>query len=951
MRLALLFMLLSQLCLAQNPSEYVNPFIGTGGHGHTFPGATVPFGMVQLSPDTRVDGSWDGCSGYHYSDSFIYGFSHTHLSGTGVSDYGDILLLPSVNPISFEPEEYKTKFSHKDEVAKANYYEIKLPENGVKVELTASTWAGFHRYTFNKSSGYVLLDLKHRDKTLDFLIKPKGKHTIDGYRVSEGWAKEQHCYFSMEFTQEISSIKYYEDSSKAILYFQNLKKNQLEAHVGLSFTGIAGAQRNLAYETGKTYEQLKFEDVVNYGKRLWDKELSQIEIFTEDEDKKRIFYTALYHSMIHPNIAEDVDCKYRGHDGKIHESPNHTQYTVFSLWDTYRALHPLLTIIDEQRTTDFINSFLEIYKQSGRLPVWELANNETDCMIGYHSVSVIADAYMKGIRGFDTTLALEAMVASANENIFGLPSYREYGFVRAEDEHESVSKTLEYAYDDWCIAQMATKMGKDSIAAVFSKRAEYWRNIVNPETGYATPRLNGDWLPDFDPKQVNLHFTEANSWQYSFVQQEAGWSGFSKDLEQRLDALFSADNQTTGRNQVDITGLIGQYAHGNEPSQHIGYLYNYTGSRDKTHKLINQICDSFYTNKPNGLIGNEDCGQMSAWYVLSASGFYPIAPGSNYYATGACQFDSVRYNLENGKSFVVDNEKLHFVNPKFGTMYPFIDHTSLVNGKAFTVYGRYLGTKQGPKGNRKEPKFVCPTPLIKGEKIFKDKTLVTISPVYSNDGCYYFLGKDSINAKWYYKQNPIEIETTEVISAYSVCEVSKFNGTEFKFENIKSPLITTTLYKKPNNWSCTPSIEPNKQYKGGGEAALIDGIYGTENWKAGKWQGYQNEEVEYEIDFKKNRKVSRVMANFLQDSRSWILMPSRIEIYLDDNLVGETNYSVDAFTDKVVVESIAVDLIKRLKTDKLTIKIYSAGRLPKGHIGYAMQGDSFFFIDEISFDE
>ena len=324
MRLSIVLAFLINVVVSFAQYEYVNPFIGTGGHGHTFPGATVPFGMVQLSPDTRIDGSWDGCSGYHYSDSFVYGFSHTHLSGTGVSDYGDILLLPSVNSISFDPEEYKTKFSHTDELAEANYYKVHLPDNGVIAELTTSTWAGFHRYTFDKSEGYVLLDLKHRDKTLDFLIKPRGKHTIDGYRVSEGWAKEQHCYFSMEFTEEISSIRYNADSSKVVLWFDELKENILEVHVGISFTGIEGAQRNLMYETGGRYEEIKFYDVVDNGRRYWDNELAKIEVFTEDEDKKYIFYTALYHCMIHPNIAEDIDGKYRGHDMKIHDSPNHT---------------------------------------------------------------------------------------------------------------------------------------------------------------------------------------------------------------------------------------------------------------------------------------------------------------------------------------------------------------------------------------------------------------------------------------------------------------------------------------------------------------------------------------------------------------------------------------------------------------------------------------------------
>ncbi|MDA8886077.1 GH92 family glycosyl hydrolase [Bacteroidia bacterium] len=927
MRLTLIFIFLTQLVFAQ--SNYINPFIGTGGHGHTFPGATVPFGMVQLSPDTRIDGSWDGCSGYHYSDSFIYGFSHTHLSGTGVSDYGDILLLPSVNTISFEPEEYKTKFRHEEEVVTANYYEVNLPDNGVRAKLTTALRSGLHQYVFDKNAGYVLLDLKHRDKTLDFKIEEVGKQGVLGFRVSEGWAKEQHCYFYLEFDQGFESMRYNSDSSKAVFYFENLKNNTLGCSVGLSFTGSLAAYYNLYHDSQSTYKLAKFDVIMEKGKKLWDKELSKIEVFTEDENKKHVFYTALYHCMIHPNIAEDVDGKYRGHDGKIHDSPNHTQYTVFSLWDTYRALHPLMTIIDEQRTTDFINSFLEIYKQSGRLPVWELASNETDCMIGYHSVSVIADAYMKGIIGFDTTLALEAMVASANEDIFGLPSYRKYGFVRAEDESESVSKTLEYAYDDWCIAQMANRMGEDSVANVFYRRAESWRNIINLETGFATPRLNGDWLLNFDPKEVNLHFTEANSWQYSFVQHEPGRLSSSEDLEKRLDALFSEKEQTTGRTQSDITGLIGQYAHGNEPSHHIAYLYNYTKHPEKGQKIIKHICDSFYTNSPDGLIGNEDCGQMSAWYVMSSSGFYSVYPGSNIYSIGQCEFDSVVYNLNNDNRITI------------------IGSNRIGNGacKEFTSYdirdGLYLNFSDCDYGDSFSDEGwamskITLTPIISGEKIFSKQTEITLTGLNPLDEIYYRIESEDSYKKY---SKPFLIEKTSFIEAYA--------------QSIRrtSPIISATFYKKPNNWSCTPSIQPNKQYTGGGEDALTDGIRGTTNWQAGRWQGYQNEEVTFDLEFKDTKKVSLVSASFVQDARSWILMPSKVEIYCEGKLVGSKSYAVDAFTDGNFLETLSVKLKRVINTDNLQVKIYSAGKLPKGHQGHSMGGDGFFFVDEISIRE
>jgi predicted alpha-1,2-mannosidase len=933
-------------------SSYVNPFIGTGGHGHTFPGATVPFGMVQLSPDTRIDGSWDGCSGYHYSDSFIYGFSHTHLSGTGVSDYGDILLLPSANPISFDPEEYKTKFSHKEEIAEANYYQVNLPNNGVKVRLTTDTWTGIHQYIFDKNEGYVLLDLKHRDKTLDFDITQVGKYTLEGFRISEGWAKEQHCYFSMDFNAPYTSISYNADSSKAVLYFDKLKNNTLECYVGISFTSVAGARNNLFHDIRMAYEWPNFESKMQEGKAKWNSELAKIEVFTADEDKKHIFYTALYHCMIHPNIAEDADGKYRGHDGKIHDSPNHTQYTVFSLWDTYRALHPLMTIIDEQRTTDFINSFLEIYKQSGRLPVWELASNETDCMIGYHSVSVIADAYMKGIRGFDTTLALEAMVASANEDIFGLDSYKKYGFVRAEDESESVSKTLEYSYDDWCIAQMARKMGEDSIADVFYRRAEAWRNIINPETGFATPRLNGDWLPNFDPKEVNLHFTEANSWQYSFVQHEAGILGSSEDLEKRLDALFAAKEQTSGRTQSDITGLVGQYAHGNEPSHHIAYLYDYTAHPEKGQKIIKQICDSFYTNTPDGLIGNEDCGQMSAWYVFSACGFYPVAPASKNYLCGQGSFK--RVVIHNGENDILiteteDNYGTPIVN---GTKSNYFKHSAFAyNSKlTFSRTARFISSIPIDM-SFSEVKIVqdfVETPLMLGKDIFQDSTIIEIKPLNPDNFITYWLNDDD---KSHHYSGPFTIRGTTKVRAYASKRVITVHRNGAMMDSFHaSPAISATFYKKPNNWTSTPSIPPNSQYTGGGADALIDGIKGTENWQAGRWQGYQNEEVTFDLDFKVTKKVSQVSASFVQDARSWILMPSKVEVYHDGELVGRIVYLPNAFTEGNFLETFIIQLDKRVKTDKLQIKIYSAGKLPKGHPGHTMDGDAFFFVDEISVD-
>ena len=633
----------------KTPADYVNPFVGTGGHGHTFPGATLPFGMVQLSPDTRIDGSWDGCSGYHYSDSVVYGFSHTHLSGTGVSDYGDILLMPQTGKPSFNNKEYSSKFSHQNETASAGFYSVKM-DNGISVELTATKRVGFHKYTFPKGKASVVLDLTHRDELTEGKIDIINDSTVAVKRISKAWATNQHAYayivFSKSFQHEFNI-----DSTKILFHFDELNESLL-TKVGLSFVSEKGAKNNLETEL----PHWDFERTKQDATAAWNKELSKIEVKDKDEEKLHTFYTALYHVMIHPNIATDVDGNYRGMDHQIHQAKDFDYYTVFSLWDTFRATHPLFTIIDKERTRDFIQSFLAMYQQGGRLPVWELCSNETDCMIGYHSVSVMADALAKGIDAFDIELAFEAMKKSATWNHLGLPEYEKHGFLSIDDEHESVSKTLEYAYDDWCIAQVAQYLGKESDYQTYMYRSNAWRNLLDPETNLMRPRKNGGWLSPFKPSEVNNHFTEANAWQYSFfvpqnINGMIAAMGGTEEFEKKLDELFSTSNQTTGRTQVDITGLIGQYAHGNEPSHHMAYLYNYVGKPEKTKQRVHQILSEFYTTQPDGLIGNEDCGQMSAWYVMSAMGLYSVTPGSAEYTLTEPFLDDFTVHLESDNTF------------------------------------------------------------------------------------------------------------------------------------------------------------------------------------------------------------------------------------------------------------------------------------------------------------
>ncbi|HKR59317.1 MAG TPA: GH92 family glycosyl hydrolase, partial [Pyrinomonadaceae bacterium] len=610
-----------------NLTRLVDPFVGTGGHGHTFPGATLPFGMVQLSPDTRLTG-WDGCSGYHYSDHIIYGFSHTHLSGTGISDYGDILLMPTVGDIHFEanPAEprngYASQFSHKNETAQPGYYSVRLDDDDVFAELTATARTGFHRYTFPKSDrANIILDLAHRDRVRESYLHVIDKTHVVGFRRSEAWAKDQIVYFALEFSRPFIESKLNSNATaqeargtdlKAGFRFSTQDGAPVLVKVGISAVSIEGARANLQAEIN----HWDFERVKTDADRIWNTELAKIVVTSGNQIHLKNFYTALYHSMLAPNLFMDVDRKYRGRDFQTHTAKDFDNYTVFSLWDTFRAAHPLYTIIDQRRTRDFINTFLAQYEQGGRLPVWELAANETDTMIGYHAVSVIADAAAKDIDGFDRKLALKAMKHSAEQKHFGLAPYADHGFMNMEEERESVSKTLEYAYDDWCIAELARLEDQTADHERFSARAQYYKNVFDRATGFMRPRTNAQWLIPFDPREVDFNFTEANSWQYSFfvphdITGLITLMGGKPAFVAKLDALFTADSKTTGREQADITGLIGQYAHGNEPSHHMAYLYNYANQPWKTQARVRQILDNFYQPKPDGLIGNEDCGQMS----------------------------------------------------------------------------------------------------------------------------------------------------------------------------------------------------------------------------------------------------------------------------------------------------------------------------------------------------
>jgi predicted alpha-1,2-mannosidase len=917
----LIFLLSIQIVLAQNYQQYVNPMIGTGGTGHTFPGATLPYGMVQLSPDTRIDGSWEGCSGYHYSDNVIYGFSHTHLNGTGVSDYGDILLMPTMGEPSFDNKEYSSSFSHTNEKASAGFYSVKLDKHNIDVRLTTSTRVGFHEYTFNKAGqANIILDLNHRDKLLEGEVRIIDEKRLWVKRRSEAWARDQYIFALIEFDKpiEISKVKSNGEKGRrftgtelALSFSRNVKKGEkIKIKVSLSLTGFEGAENN-----SSEIKHWDFEKVKKEAEQAWNKELSKIEVTSKDKNELTIFYTALYHTMMQPNIAQDLDGKYRARDNQIHTAKGFDYYTVFSLWDTFRAAHPLYTLIDKKRTSDYINTFIKQYEQGGRLPVWELASNETDCMIGYHSVSVIADAMVKGIKGFDYEKAFEASKASAMRDVLGLEAYKKNGFIAIDDDHESVSKTLEYAYDDWCIAQMALILNKKEDFDYFMKRSQNWKNVFDWETGFMRPKKNGGWDKPFDPKEINNNFTEGNSWQYSFFVPQDIYGmieayGGKEKFEAKLDEMFNSESKTTGREQVDVTGLIGQYAHGNEPSHHMAYLYNYVGKPEKTKEKVHYILDNFYKNDPDGLIGNEDCGQMSAWYVLSAMGIYDVTPGDLFWEITEPFIENIKVSI--------DGKKPEYINQPF-------EKTRILPQFSMDYQEKEIFPS------------ILPVPVIVAEsKTFKDKLKVSFDS--KNKETEYFYSINNSEFKMFDKE--LYLNETSIVNFYSDDGFGK-----------KSNVISATFYKKPNNYTINIQSKYNPQYHAGGSEGLIDGIFGNENWRKGEWQGYQNQDFECVIDLKEEQQISEIGANFLQDTRSWILMPTEVSYFISNdganfeklttiyNLIDpkEYNTTIHNFWYK--------NINKKAKYVKVIAKNF--GKLPDWHQGFPFGGEAFIFIDEI----
>ena len=662
----LIFAFFSLQTSAQKLTRFIDPFLGTGGHGHVYPGATVPFGMVQLSPDNGEDG-WDWCSGYHYSSKNIAGFSHTHLSGTGIGDWCDISVLPLTDTSFIRKEKIKIPFSHQNENAKAGYYSVKL-DNEVLCELTANERTGYHRYSFPNKEGWLRFDMGFQinwDQSTNGMLELLNDSTLIGYRYSTGWAKGQKVYFAARFSSPVKKYVFIEDTArlgkradgKSIkIALQFSTPTPLQVKVSLSNVNTQKALAEL-----ERNKQLHFDEVNNTAEALWEKELEKIKINTNNKAFATKFYTSLYRTCLAPVIASDADGSYQTHDNKLQKFVNgKNKYTVFSMWDVFRALNPLFTLTQPYRLPDMINSMLQFYQDNGLLPVWDLSSWETNTMTGYHSVPIIADAILKNINGFDYNLAYEAMKKSANQKQRGTQDYIKYGYLPQDKHGWSVTITLEYAFDDWCIAQVAKKLGRQEDYDVYIKRSMSYKNLFDAKTGFMHAKdSNGKFIAPFDPLLSEHGFEgqyiEGTAWQHSFfvphdITGFAKLFGDKKKLIAKLDNLFSASSELHGENtSADVTGLIGQYAHGNEPSHHIIYMYTALGAPEKAAKWLKVTTEKMYNLGPDGLVGNDDCGQMSAWYIWSCLGFYPMNPTSGEYVFGYPLIDAATISLPNNK--------------------------------------------------------------------------------------------------------------------------------------------------------------------------------------------------------------------------------------------------------------------------------------------------------------
>lgn len=949
--------------------DYVCPMVGTDFTGHTFPGAAAPFGMVQLSPDTRMD-TWEGCSGYHYSDDTIIGFSHTHLSGTGVLDYGDVLLMPVTRyeADSLDRRLYQSAFSHKKEEAAAGYYSVHLDRWNVLAELTAGPRSGMHRYTFQEHADggtpSIIIDLKHRDVLLSSGIRHESDRVISGFRRSKSWSEDQMVHFYMEFSEPIAEYRPFGEKGALIAFAPGIE--QVTVKTGISSVSSENARENLLSDVPEG--SFDFDSRRADTEELWEEYLSKVDIRGEGgpgRDRLRTFYTAMYHTAIAPNLFSDVNGEYRGMDRKVHKAEGFDRYTVFSLWDTFRTLHPLLTLIEPERTEDFLRSFLTIYSEGGKLPVWELSGWETNCMIGYNSMPVIAEALSHGIGAEYAAELLDAMVESSCKDEFGIRHYRQRYVVPAEEEHESVSKTLEYAFDDWCIAQVADMLygqtGEQRYADIRDRYLKYsasYINVWDPETGLMRPMMSGRWLTPFEPTEVNNHYTEANSWQYSFfvphdVNGHIDLMGGDGAFCAKLDSLFSAPARTTGRTQVDITGLIGQYAHGNEPSHQTAYLYAFAGQPWKTYSTVRRILNELYTSEPDGLCGNDDCGQMSAWYVMSAIGLYPVTPGSGIYVLSAPVSERTVISLGDDKQLTIRAicEGGNISSCKY------ISSVRL-NGQPWTrSYIRWSDIREGGEIEltlvpEPDPDFGTapedrPVSRIDKSAFVRNPWFEAPSDIFEgsmevavNSGspdCRVFIKVG--NGRYREYTGPVTLDRT---TRLSICSEAP--------DGSRSPEVSAVFHRMKDDMDITTFCEYNPQYNARGPRGLIDGLRGSVNWKTGGWQGYQDTDFTAVVDLRGMREVRTFGSGYCQDARSWIWMPRYVEYSVStdgehftpvgrvDNTVGEQDYTIQT-------RDFVLELPAPVEARYVKVFAKNFGTIPSWHLGAG--GEGFIFIDEI----
>lgn len=980
----------------KNKKGKVDLMIGTDATGNMFPGATLPFGGVQLSPDTYNTGC---CSGYHYTNKTILGFSHTHLSGTGCPDFGDILIMPTTGEINVDPgtegnpgSGYRSRFDHKDEMAVPGYYSVLLKDYNIKAELTASSHCGFHKYSFPESNQKnVIIDLEHDitsddEPKEDCYIRIVNEYEVEGFRHSRGWASDQYVYFTAIFSQPIINHEIYIDDelidgteyeSKNIQLALSFNKNinEIDIKVGISSVSIEGARNNLKTELG----DLSFDQATESAEEIWKKELNKIKIEGGTKEQQTIFYTALYHALLTPNIYSDVDGKYRGMDHEIHENDGFDYYHVFSLWDTYRAVHPFFNIMQPEKNRNFIKTMLKQYEHSGLLPVWELGGCENNCMIGYHSVPVIADALIKGNDEFDKDLAMEAILKSGAQNQKGIDIYRDYQFIPREDVANSVSKTLEYSYDDWCIAQYAKKMGNMEVYKEYIIRSQYYQNHFDSETGLMRPRHgNGKFLEDFDPLMVSMlevgDYTEANAWHYSFyvphdIPKHIALVGGDEKYNELLHTFFTltVDDQDT---YSDFVGKFGQYAHGNEPSHHMPYLYNYTGTAWKTQEMVRKTMDELYTIQPDGLCGNDDCGQLSCWYMFSAMGFYPVCPGQDIYVIGSPIFDNVTLELPNGKSLSIiaennSDKNLYIQSVEINGKdhpYSYIKHDEIINGgEVKFVMGSVPNNEWGSKPEHRpyaeqieeqyklrplgeervfEPFVSNYTPLFQNELKVELECITTEAEIY-----YTLDGRDPDNNSNKY-ETPLIIRESTSLKAVAY----KRGMTNSKTTNIE--FLHSGMNYTDNSYSIEYENKYSDSYNGGGDNSLFDGVLGTSYYHDGKWQGFHGNDAEVILDLKTEYEINQITAGFLQSSGVWIFHPIEVEFFISQD--GKNFSSIGKVDNPLIKHQVKQGIkyiTKKTSTKKaryIKVVAKNVGKCPDWH--HAAGGKSWVFMDEIIID-